>query len=218
MDAFTFEAAEEVFSNSVVIRVTLAGHALADTKIRQPQAIGTGGILDATVRVEDEAVGGTASTDGGIESGKGEICVDAVRESIADDLFGTQIFDSSEIEPALVGRDVGDVADPSLVWSVKRKLAHEQIRCDRMRMLGIRSRPVSAFAHGGNAQFIHETVDVLARTGELFADQVVQAVETKGGIFHMQRQKPAFERLIVQLAHRGFALQPFIVPAAGDFK
>ena len=185
MDAFTFEAAEEVFSNSVVVGVTLAGHTLADTKIRQMQAVGVGGVLDATVRVEDEAGSRTASADGGIESGESDICVDAVREGVANDLLGTQIFDSSEIEPSLVGRDVSDVADPSLVGSIKRKVAHEKIRCDRMRMSGIRSHPVSAFAHGGNAQFIHEAVDALARTGKLFVDQVVQAVETKGGIFHM---------------------------------
>ena len=166
MDAFTFEAAEEVFSNSVVIRVTLAGHALTDAKIRQPRAVSMSGILDATIRVEDEAGIRMASADSGIQSGESEICVDAVRESITDDLFGTKIFDSSEIEPAFIGGDVGDIANPGLVGSIKRKLAHEQIRCDGVRMLGIRSRFVSAFAHGGNAQFIHEAVDALARTGK----------------------------------------------------
>ena len=218
MDAFAFETAEEVFSNSVVIRVALTGHALTDAEIRQTQAISASSILDAAVRVEDEARLGMASADGGIESGESEICVDAVREGIADDLFGTKVFDSSEIEPALIGRDVGDIADPSLVGSVKRKLAHEQIRSNGMRMLGICSRFVSAFAYGGNAQFIHEAVDAFARTGEFFADQVVQAVEAKGRILHMQCQQPAFECLIVQLAHGGFAVKPFVIPAAGDFE
>ena len=55
MDAFAFEAAEEVFSNSVVIGIALTRHALADTELRQSQAIGVRGILDAAVRVEDEA-------------------------------------------------------------------------------------------------------------------------------------------------------------------
>ena len=218
MDTFAFEAAEKVFSNSVVIGIALTGHALTNTEIRQPEAISASGILDAAVRVEDEAGIGMASADGRLECGEGEICVDAVRESVADDLLGTQIFDSSEIEPAFVSRDIGDIANPSLVGSIKRKLAHEQIRSNGMGMPGIRSRLVSAFAHGGNAQFIHEAVNALARTGELFADQVVQAIQAESRILHMQSQQPAFERLIMQLAHRGFALQPFIVPAAGDFK
>ena len=218
MDAFAFETAEEVFSNSVVIRVALAGHTLADTKIRQPQAISVGGILDTPVRVEDETRSGMASADGGIQSGEGEVCVNVVREGVTDDLLGTQIFDSSEIKPAFVSRDIGDIANPSLVRGVKRKVAHEQIRSNGMRMPGVRSRLVSAFAYGGNAKFIHEAMDALARTGKFFADQMVQAVQAKGRILHMQRQQPAFERLIMQLAQRRFALQPFIVPAAGDFE
>ena len=111
-----------------------------------------------------------------------------------------------------------NIANPSLVRGVIRKVAHEQIRSNGMRMPGVRSCLVSAFAYGGNAQFIHQAVDALARTGEFFADQMVQAIQAESRILHMQRQKPAFERLIMELAHRGFALQPFIVPAAGDFK
>ena len=217
MNRFAFETAEEIFSNSVVIRVALAGHALTDSEIGQPEAISASGILDAAVRVEDEAGIRMASADGHIKSGEGEIRVDAVREGITDDLLCAQILDSSEIEPALIGRDVGDITDPCLVGGVKRKLAHEQIRSDGVRMFGICSRLVSAFTHGGNAQFIHQTADTLTRTGKLLADQMVQAVQSEGRILHMQRQQPTFERLIVQLAYRGFAVQPFVVPAAGDF-
>lgn len=208
MNAFAFETAEEVFSNSVVIRVTLAGHALTEAKIRQTQAVSIRGILDTPVRVEDEAGSRMASVDGGIESGKSEVRVNAVRESITEDLFGTKVFDGSEVEPALVGRDVGDIANPSLIGSIKRKVAHEEIGSDGMRMLGIRRLLVSAFAHRGNAQFIHQAMDALARTGKLFAYQVVQAVQTESRIFHMQCQKPAFERLVMQLTERRFAVQP----------
>lgn len=218
MEAFTFETAEEVFSNGVVIGIALAGHALCNAEVDETQAVGAGRILDAAIGVEDEAGVGMAAADGRIESGEGEIRIDAVGESIADDLPGTQIFDSSETEPALIGRYAGDIADPSLVGSVKRKLAHEQIGSDRMRMLGVGGRLVSAFTHRKDVQLVHEAVDALARAGKVFADQVVQAVQAEGRILHTQRQKPAFQRLIVQLAHRGFAMRPFAVPAAGDFE
>ena len=42
MDAFTLETAEEVFGNSVVVGVALAGHALAEAKIRERPAKGDG--------------------------------------------------------------------------------------------------------------------------------------------------------------------------------
>ncbi len=66
MDAFAFEATKKVLSNSVVIGITLTGHALADTEIRQAQAISAGGILDTPIRVEDKAGRRMASADGGI--------------------------------------------------------------------------------------------------------------------------------------------------------
>ena len=55
MDALAFETAEEVLGNGVVIRVALAGHTLPDTEFRETQSVSAGGILDAAVRVEDEA-------------------------------------------------------------------------------------------------------------------------------------------------------------------
>ena len=115
IDTFAFEATEEVFGDSVVIRVALAGHALTETEIRQTRAISTDGILDAAIRVEDKVVGRVSAADGGIQRSEGKVRVDAVREGIATDLPDTQIFDSSEIEPSLVGRDAGDIANPGFV-------------------------------------------------------------------------------------------------------
>ena len=128
MDALAFETAEEVLGNGVVIRVALAGHTLPDTEFRETQSVSAGGILDAAVRVEDEARIGLASADGRVESGESEIRVDALGEGIADDLLCAKVFYNGAVEPALIGRDISNIADPGLVGSVKRKLAREQIR------------------------------------------------------------------------------------------
>lgn len=53
MVALTFEAAEEVFSNSIVERVSFAGHTLENTELIESLAVKQGGILNAVVRVED---------------------------------------------------------------------------------------------------------------------------------------------------------------------
>jgi len=47
---------------------------------------------------------------------------------------------------------------------------------------------------------------------------VIQAVQPKGGITLVQAQQPAFQFLILLPAQRGFAAQPFVVPAAGDLQ
>ena len=81
MDAFTLETAEEVFGNSVVVGVALAGHALAEAKIREVLAESTSSILDAAVRVEDEAFGRAVASHSHVKRGEGKVCVNAVRES-----------------------------------------------------------------------------------------------------------------------------------------
>ena len=67
-------------------------------------------------------------------------------------------------------------------------------------------------------QLVHKAVDTLAGTGKILADQVIQAVQAKSRILFVQRQQAAFQGLVMQLAQRGLAVQPFIVPAAGDLK
>ena len=67
-------------------------------------------------------------------------------------------------------------------------------------------------------QLVHKAVDTLAGTGKILADQVIQAVQAKGRILFVQRQQAAFQGLVMQFAQRGLAVQPFIIPAAGDLK
>ena len=56
MAALTFEATEEVFSNSIVERVTFAGHTLEDTELIESLAVKQGGILNAAVGVVDQSI------------------------------------------------------------------------------------------------------------------------------------------------------------------
>ncbi len=46
----------------------------------------------------------------------------AFSQSEADHLPAEQIDDDSQIEPALAGPDIGDVADPSRVGGLRREL------------------------------------------------------------------------------------------------
>ena len=135
MDAFTLETAEEVFGNGVVVGVALTGHALAEAKIREVLAESTSSILDTAVRVEDEAFGRAVASDSHVKCGEGKVCVNAVRESVANDLFGAEVLDHGEVEPALIGGDVGDIADPGHTRQCKGEMACQEVRGDRMRMI-----------------------------------------------------------------------------------
>ena len=135
MDAFTLETAEEVFCNSVVVGVALAGHALAEAKIREVLAESTSSILDAAVRVEDEAFGRAVASDSHVKCGEGKVCVNAVRESVANDLFGAEVLDHGEVEPALIGGDIGNIADPGHTRQCEGEMACQEIRGNGMRMI-----------------------------------------------------------------------------------
>ena len=132
MAALTFEATEEVFSNSIVERVTFAGHTLEDTELIESLAVKQGGILNAAVGVEDEAGLRLAAVYGQVQCREGEICINAVRESITNDLLCAKVLDDGTIEPALIGGDVGDVADPSAIGFIEREASCEEIGSNGM--------------------------------------------------------------------------------------
>ena len=46
MEAFTFQAAEKVLSNSIVVGVALAGHALADAKSSEALTVSGSSVLE----------------------------------------------------------------------------------------------------------------------------------------------------------------------------
>ena len=54
VNPLTLKTAEEVFGNGVIVGITSAGHALADTIGHQPFQIGPGRILHTPVTVEDK--------------------------------------------------------------------------------------------------------------------------------------------------------------------
>lgn len=69
-----------------------------------------------------------------------------VGEGVADNALGTKILDRCKIEPALAGRNVGDVADPCLIWPIRVKIALKQVGRNRVRMVGICGHPISFLA------------------------------------------------------------------------
>ena len=110
VDEFTFQAAEEIFSNGVIIGIASTGHALADTIGRQTVTKGLGGILHAAVTVEDETLRGLTAAVSHIQSGQRQLSVNPIRKSVADNLSGAKVLHNCQVQPALASRDIGYVA------------------------------------------------------------------------------------------------------------
>jgi len=56
----------------------------------------------------------------------------------ADDPATMQVHDGGEVEPSLIGLDVGDVGEPDLVRRVGDEASLEQVRGDRQVVMKIR--------------------------------------------------------------------------------
>ena len=78
-----------------------------------------------------------------------EVLRHAVAHGPPDDLTAVQVFHTGQIEPSLVGRDIGDVRHPHLMGPLGHKLAIQDIVRDRVGVPGI----------GGLALYLRTTRD-----------------------------------------------------------
>ena len=202
VDTLAFETTEEVFCNGVVVGVTLTGHTLAEMKVEQTLTVSVGGVLDTAVEVDNEAVRRWTAILRAFERKAG---INAVRKSVTDDLLCAKVFDNGAIEPALIGGNIGNIANPCHIGLVKGEVARKEIGRDGMGMPGVCGSLVNAFAGGGNAQFIRQAVNVFARAEEFLADQMIKTVKPQCWAL-MERQHPAFESLILLHMGRSFAM------------
>src|SRR5579864_7913394 len=78
----------------------------------------------------------------------------------ADDLATVEIHDSGQIEPALVGVDVGNVSEPDQVWCGGNEVPFDQIWSDRVTMPAVGgSRPSRPCHDRVNAMTAHQSLD-----------------------------------------------------------
>ena len=147
---------------------------------------------------------------------QGEIGVNALGKGVANHHFSAQILDGGEVKPAFSGRDAGDVPDPDLPWFIRMEIAVQEIGRDGMLMVGIGGVAEGSLSHRMHMQALHHAVNAAAGTGMLAAQDVVNTVESQGGIFLMQAQDQAAELLVRLLPLPRFPDFPCVITAAGD--
>ena len=89
VDEFTFQTAEEVLRDSVVVGIALSGHTLLNSQLFQTEAKSSGSILYASVAVEDQPCARTLPGYCHIQGIQSKLCVDPVGESVSYYFFGT---------------------------------------------------------------------------------------------------------------------------------
>ena len=127
MDQLALETAEEIFYHGVVVGIALAGHALPNSIGLKALPEGPRGVLDAPVTVKNEPLGRMAAADCQMEGFQRQGCVDALRKGIAHHFSGAQVLNDGQIEPALCGGNVGNIAHPGLIWLVEREFSLQKV-------------------------------------------------------------------------------------------
>src|SRR5882672_5614737 len=83
-----------------------------------------------------------------------------IRRRPADDLAAVQVHDGGQIEPALIGLDIGDVGEPDPVRRSGGEVAVEQIRGDRQVVAAVGGpHPPWPRHDGPNAVMAHQSLD-----------------------------------------------------------
>ena len=141
MHVFRFQRMEEAFHHGIVPAVPAPTHARRQAVFGEQCAVGGGGVLRPAVRMMHHAVRWSSVFHGHGECRRGQFLSQAAPHSPGNDPTRVEIKHDRQIEPALGGPDIRDVAGPHPVGCGHRKLTVEGVRHDRMPMRRIRGGP-----------------------------------------------------------------------------
>src|SRR5258708_7000450 len=138
MDELGLERREEAFGDGVVPAIAFATHAAEDVVVAELALVLHARVLDAAVRVMEEARFGVSGLQGHGQGVEGQAPIDVRIEGPADHTSREEVQDRCEVQPALSCPDVGDVRDPDLVGRGRGEVPVKLIGSNRMRMPRIR--------------------------------------------------------------------------------
>ena len=96
--------------------------------------------MAAAITVEDAALGLRPEGNGHLQGPDRQITLHPIAHGPADDTTGVQVQDNCQIQPALAGPDVADIARSFLVRPDRTEVAIQQVRGDAQRMITCRCR------------------------------------------------------------------------------
>lgn len=130
----SLEQLEEALSHGVVVAVASPAHAAEQVVVPQETLPVVARELTAFIGVHQHRVFGLSAPQRHQQSIEHKFCVDAAGHGPANHLAGEQIKHHGQIQPTLVGTDLGDVRNPGLVWTLRRELPLQMVRCHHGRL------------------------------------------------------------------------------------
>ena len=164
VETFYFQRSKQSLAGRVILAVALATHRSGDAAPQEQAAELMAGILAAAVTMEDRSriSVGTAPQPGHLQCIDDQIAVHLRLHRPAHHPAAEQVDHHSQKQPALVGWDVGDVAGPRPVRRGHRKVAIQQVGCDRQAVSAVGCGNAEAsLAAGADPVLLHEPLHTL---------------------------------------------------------
>jgi len=165
IDTFDLKGAKETLHNRIVVTVGLSAHANGDGVLSQEGLVVMSGILAAAIRMKQSIGLGLALRKGPLQSLLHKEGITWSAHSPPDHPTGEEIQHKSEVQPATLGGNVGDIADPFLVGMLCLKLTIKDISGHRIGRLGISGlHPAVRLTHRAQVSRPHQSCHSFAAT------------------------------------------------------
>ena len=120
-DQLGLQGLEEGLDDGVIVAIAIAAHRDEEAMFAKQILIFVRAILTAPVGVVDTSRRRPAQSNGHVQSPDRQVPLQAAADGPADHTTGVEVENDGQIQPALSGPDVADVAGPFLIGSVGDK-------------------------------------------------------------------------------------------------
>jgi len=170
MDHFRFEQTVDGLGQGVIVAVALAAYRRINAGFAQAFGVAHGNVLRASVGVVNQVlrIARLTGVKGLLQGVEHEVGGHGAADAPAHDTPGEHVDNKGHIQPALPGRDIGEVRDPELIGSIRGELAVDPIQRTRRRPIRNGGAHRLASACAAQAQATHEPFHRTARHGNGF--------------------------------------------------
>ncbi len=154
-----FQCMKEAFNDGIVPAVGASAHTDCDALGREPRAVGGGGVLRPAVGMMQESFRGLSVPQRHRQRFMGQRLREPTAHRPGNGPARVQIQHNGQIQPALLGPDIGDVPRPDPIRRGHGKLTIERVRGHGMRMSRIRRGPPLLHHLGADGVRPHEPRD-----------------------------------------------------------
>src|SRR5690349_3789425 len=220
MNELPLQSGKEALHRGVVPTVATAAHAALDAMLGELRSVGGARILAAAIGVVK--LGCLAMSQSHAQSPQGQLRAQMVPQSPTDDPARTEVENGRQIQPTLLGFQVGQVSNPDLVQLRYREVTVQRVGGHRQGRVRPSRRDLEATAARKplKALLAHQAGHAMAACHETLGLQLlshsrasIRATPLLMGLLNGDFQSDFFLRPL-----RGLSTPPRVVAAPGDLQ